>query len=79
MRKSVHTKAYGVLRERLIAARQSAGLTQHALAKKLGRPQSFVAKYEGGERRLDLVESLEIARALGIDARRLVRDVSEAM
>ena len=40
----------------MIAARKAAGLTQHALARRLGRPQSFVAKYEGGERRLDVVE-----------------------
>ena len=40
----------------MIAARKSAGLTQQALARRLVRPQSFVAKYEGGEQRLDVVE-----------------------
>jgi len=75
----VHTRAYGVLRERLVAARHAAGLTQQALAKRLGRPQSFVAKYERGERRLDLVELLAITAVLGSDVRRLIGAVSDAM
>ena len=79
MRKSVHTRAYAVLRERLVAARHAAGLTQQELATRLGRPQSFVAKYEGGERRVDLVELFEIAKVLGVDVRRVTRAVSEAM
>lgn len=58
----------------MIAARKSAGLTQHALARRLGRPQSFVAKYEGGERRLDIVEFVAIIRAIGGDPVRLLRD-----
>jgi hypothetical protein len=41
----------------------------------LGRPQSFVAKYEGGERRLDVIELIEVARVLGADPARLVRKV----
>jgi transcriptional regulator with XRE-family HTH domain len=76
MRKSVHTSAYTVLRKRLVAARQAAGLSQQELAEKLNRPQSFVAKYEGGERRIDLVELLEIAAVLGADARRIMRAVA---
>lgn len=49
----------------MIDARKQAGLTQHQLAKKIGRPQSFVAKYEGGERRIDVIEFLKIVRAMG--------------
>lgn len=79
MRKSVHTRAYTVLREHLVAARHAAGLSQQELAEKLDRPQSFVAKYEGGERRIDLVEFLEIAAVLGVDARRVIRKVTDAM
>lgn len=75
MRKSVHSEAYKVLRKHLVAARDEAGLTQTQLAKKLGRPQSFVAKYEGGERRIDLVEFLEIARILKADERRVIREL----
>jgi len=54
--------------------RHGAGIRQQALAKKLGRPQSFVAKYEGGERRIDVVEFIAIARALDADPVKLFRD-----
>ena len=47
-------------------ARTAAGLTQIEVAKQLQRPQSFVSKYESGERRLDLVELLEVADAIGL-------------
>ena len=43
--------------------RKEAGLTQHQLASKLRREQSFVARIELGERRLDLVEFFWVARA----------------
>lgn len=46
----------------MIAARKKAQLTQESLAKYLQKPQSFVAKYEKGERRLDVVEFLRVTR-----------------
>jgi transcriptional regulator with XRE-family HTH domain len=45
------------------------------LAKKLGRPQSFISKVEQGERRLDVVEFLEVARVLQIDPGQFLADV----
>ncbi|WP_245497214.1 MULTISPECIES: helix-turn-helix domain-containing protein [Mesorhizobium] len=42
-------------------------MTQEQVAEKLGRPQSFVAKYEGGERRLDVIEFLDVTAALEAD------------
>jgi transcriptional regulator with XRE-family HTH domain len=65
-----------MLRESLVAARQAAGLTQTQLARKIGRHQSFVAKVEGGERRIDLVELLEIAAAIDMNISRVVRLVA---
>ena len=53
-------------------------MTQHAVAKRLKRPQSFVAKYEGGERRIDILEFLEISDALGADPVTILRAVRKA-
>jgi transcriptional regulator with XRE-family HTH domain len=76
MSKSIHTPEHLKLRELLIAARKRAGLTQQEVAERLGRPQSFVAKYEGGERRLDVVEFVQVAAALGADATRIIRTLT---
>ncbi len=47
--------------------RQLAELTQAELAARLHRPQSFVAKYESGTRRIEVIELLDLAEALGFD------------
>ncbi len=62
-----------MLCELLVAARDRAELTQEKLARRLGKPQSFVAKYEGGERRVDVLEFISIARAIGADPMRMIR------
>jgi transcriptional regulator with XRE-family HTH domain len=74
MQKSLKSPEYARLIATLVAVRRASGVRQQALAKKLGRPQSFVAKYEGGERRLDVIEFIAIARALGADPVKLFRD-----
>jgi transcriptional regulator with XRE-family HTH domain len=51
----------------LIQLRKEAGLTQDQVAKILGKPQSFVSKYESGERSLDFIEVIEVIEALGSD------------
>lgn len=63
------------LQELLVAARAAAGLSQRELARKLCQPQSFVSRYETGERRLDLIELVEVTNALGCDLRKIVDDV----
>ncbi len=50
----------------LIEMREKAGVRQVELAQKLNKPQSFVSKYENGERRLDLTELREVCLALNI-------------
>ena len=57
----------------LRAVRKEAGLTQAEVARKLRRPQSFVSKYEIGERRLDLIELREVCAAIRIPLQRFVR------
>lgn len=73
MAKSLRSPDHVRLTDLLIAARKRAGLTQRHVADALQRPQSFVAKYEGGERRLDVVEFIAVTRALGADPLRLLR------
>jgi len=63
MRKSSTRRAH--LLELLRQVRIEAGLRQVDLARKLRRPQSFVSKYESGERRLDLLELSQVCKALG--------------
>ena len=65
--------AYKKLRELLLAARERSELTQVELGIRLKRPQSFVSKYERGERRLDVVEFGEVVRALNMDPVALLR------
>ena len=71
IQKFVHSSEQIAFRELMTSARVNAGLTQRQLADRLGRPQSFVAKYEGGERRIDVLEFVSISQALGADPRRL--------
>jgi len=71
--KSVFTGEYDKFRRLLIEARAGAGLTQVEVAERLSRPQSFVSKYENGERRLDVIEFLQVTRAIGVDAGRLIK------
>ena len=73
MPRSQHSTRYKRFCGLLIEARQAKGLTQTEVARRLGRPQSFIAKYEGGERRLDVVEFLEVAEAIGVPALKILR------
>lgn len=73
MSKSLRSTDHVRLIAILTRARKDAGLTQAQVADKLGKPQSFVAKYENGERRLDVVEFVAIARTMGADPLRLFK------
>jgi transcriptional regulator with XRE-family HTH domain len=74
MEKSLKSAEYERLVDLLIAAREKAGIKQQPLAAELGKPQSFIAKYENGERRIDVIEFIAIARALGADPIKLFRE-----
>lgn len=63
----------------MIEARTDAGLTQQYVADQLGKPQSFVAKVEGGERRLDVVEFIEICDAVKADPQELMIALQELL
>ena len=62
---ALQTKRYRAFLARLREAREAAGLTQVQVAKKLGRPQTWVSKCELGERRVDFVELEDWAAACG--------------
>ena len=63
--KSIYSAEYKKLCAVLKQLRLEAGLTQVQVAEALDEPQSFVSKYESGERRLDVVELRQVARVLG--------------
>ena len=62
----------------LTEARQAAGLTQIELAARLHRPQSYVSKYESGERRLDVIELMEVADGTGCRMEEIIADLCAA-
>ncbi len=74
MSDSKFTEAENVFRTLLKDLRQGKNLTQTELADLLGLPQSYVSKYETGERRLDFVETFFVCDALGIR----IEDFAEA-
>jgi transcriptional regulator with XRE-family HTH domain len=61
MSKSVYSKDYKDIIERLKTARIEVGLAQQEVADKLGKPQSYISKIESGERRLDVAEMKKFA------------------
>jgi transcriptional regulator with XRE-family HTH domain len=71
LRKTLRSRGHRVLIEILVAARERAGLTQRDLAARLRRPHSFIGRMEAGERRIDVIEFIEISRLLGCDPRQL--------
>lgn len=71
----VVSRKYKILREILRDLREGFEISQQELADKLGRPQSFVSKYERGERRLDVIEFLEVADALGIKPAKIIKQI----
>jgi transcriptional regulator with XRE-family HTH domain len=67
LRKTLRSRGHRTLIDVLVAAREEAGLTQRGLAALIKRPHSLVGRMESGERRIDVIEFIEIARALEVD------------
>jgi transcriptional regulator with XRE-family HTH domain len=65
--KSVHTERYAKFLSVITGARVRLKLSQRELARLLRKPQSYVSKYERGERRLDVVEFLELCKVLKLN------------
>jgi transcriptional regulator with XRE-family HTH domain len=79
MRKTLRSSDQQLFLDLLRSARKKAGQTQAALAERLRKPQSFVAKYENGERRIDVMEFVDLARALDADPVALLRAFVKAV
>ncbi len=75
MPKTIYTNQYRTFCQYLTVRRKALGLTQQELADRLKKPQSFVAKFELGDRRLDVIEFLAVARALEIDPCEVIRQI----
>jgi len=75
---AVHTHAYRLLRQELVELRLAAGMSQAKLAKILGKPASYVAKYELGERRLDAIELCIILGIICADPKLFLVKIFEA-
>lgn len=76
MPKTIFTGANQVVVETLRAYRLANGLTQRQLADRIGRDQSWISLIEGSQRRVDVVEFVEIAKALGVNPAKLLADIA---
>jgi transcriptional regulator with XRE-family HTH domain len=76
MSRTLQFSRHQALKDFLVAKRKKAGLTQAQVAKKLHRYQSFVATVEGGQRKIDVVELLAFAEAIGFDPREAIKHLS---
>jgi transcriptional regulator with XRE-family HTH domain len=68
----VKSPSYETAIRAIVEVRRSKGLTQRQVAERLGKPRSFVSKIENRERRLDIVEFVALARALGVEPEALL-------
>ena len=78
MAKTIRSKGQMALCRALVDARIKAGLGQDELAKKLKCHQSLVARLESGQRRIDVVELIVLARAIGFNASDILEVVEAA-
>ena len=76
---SLHGESYAAFVRLLVHRRKEAGLSQQDVADAMGWPQSFIAKIERRERRLDAVEFVKLAAAIGFDAAKLIRELQKLM
>ncbi|CAN7493945.1 helix-turn-helix transcriptional regulator [Phenylobacterium sp. LjRoot225] len=72
MPKTLRSPRQQRLIELLVAHRKNAGMSQAALATALGRYQSVIAAMESGSRRIDAIELIDIADAVGFDIHELI-------
>lgn len=79
MTRTIHSEGQEALIRSLTEARKAAGLTQAELAARLRCHQSFVARVESGQRRIDVAELIILSRALGSDPHQFLETVNSAI
>lgn len=79
MARSLRTPGHLALMQVLTEARKEMRVTQQELADRLDRPQSYVAKVETGERRLDVIEFIEWTTAIGVPSAKLMSKIAESV
>lgn len=73
MVKTIYQEPYLRLVQALVQARKNAGLTQTQVAEKLSKPQSYIAKVEGADRKLDVMEFVELCEAIHQNPSELIK------
>lgn len=76
MAKTLRSPAHHLLLRALRSARKAANLNQQDVAARLGKPQSYIAKIETGERRIDVVELIAIAKVIELDLQVLLTELA---
>lgn len=71
--KTIYQEPYLRLVQALVQARKNAGLTQTQVAEKLAKPQSYIAKVEGADRKLDVMEFVELCEAIYLDPSEFIK------
>ncbi len=74
--KNVQREKFQELLKRI---RQDKGIRQIELAEKLGVPQSFISKYESGDRQLDILELRQVCQAIGIPLQEFIRELEDSL
>ena len=75
----VTSTAYEAAVNQLVAVRKRLGLSQRDLAERINKPRSFISKIESRERRVDIVEFVVLARAMGLEPSALIVEVAQAL
>ena len=79
MSKSTFSDAHQILVEQLTAARKQSGMKQAELAALLGKDQSYISNIERGQRRVDVIEFVVLARAMRLNPAQLFSDIHERL
>ena len=73
MVKTIYQESYQAFIKQLVLARKASGLTKMQVAEKLSKPQSYIAKVEGADRKLDVMEFVELCQAINVDPTTLIK------